>query len=85
MTEREAAIELFRACQVIRLTEKTRVWLLENDPKALEQLTKAVKAYETLFPELKSDTEKCPYCHDDPMFGFPGEGVRGGECPVCEC
>ena len=27
----------------------------------------------------------CPNCHDDPAFGmYPGEGVRGVVCPVCE-
>jgi hypothetical protein len=40
----EAAPRLFAACQVIALTPHIRAYLEANDPKALEQLTKAIAA-----------------------------------------
>ena len=47
------ANELYRACQVIRLTPQTKKWLEENDPKALEQLEAAVQRYQNINPEAK--------------------------------
>jgi hypothetical protein len=42
----EAAPQLFAACQVVALTPHIRAYLEANDPKALEQLTKAIAAAE---------------------------------------
>jgi len=37
---------LLRACKVISLDPKIRGWLKENDPKALEQVERAIRAAE---------------------------------------